>query len=386
MYKEELNLPTTQNVDNSNTQDPFVSNPQPYRHEATKMLSSGVTGMPAQPNDVNFSHLAGCRYIWTGYIKVDSPLTNPTLLVGADDWGEFILEAFPNYSVAVERGQNEIGQYGGGQYKENSITLDNITLKPGFYRTVISYVNVNYQGPSSNAARLTVKLNGQNVELYSLRAVNLMSRELAEKFKQGYTGWYIDPTTLDTSLDNETENKKNRDTSPYGPVDYIYGGSRADFWAKFHFSPENYEQRLKDQPCASRLSVAINRAGYNIGAYKIGNNQVADNTANWGSDLIVLNPEATSASERTKKHIIRAAANMKYYLRNTLLKGKTPDFEETDDLQYDSHCNPRMGDIVIFASTGHAGLSADGSFSIGGGVPSGDVWILYRSDWDNPAS
>lgn len=384
MYKAELDLPTTQNVDNSNTQDPFVPNPQPYRHEATKMTTSGDTDMPAQPNDVNYSHLAGCRYIWTGYIKIDSALSNPTLLVGADDWGEFVLEAFPDHTVAVEREESEIGEYRGGQYKENSIMLEGITLKPGFYRTTISYVNVDYQGPGSNAARLSVKLNGQNVELYTLRAVNLMSREKAEKFRKGYTGWYIDPDSLDYDLEDEVENQNRRESSPYGPVDYVSVYSRNNFWAKFHFSEEQYQERLNDQPCASRLSVAINRAGYNIGAYKIGGKQVADNTAGWGSDLIVLNPEATSESERTKKHIIRGASDMQHYLRNALFAGKAPDFIESDDLQYDSHCNPREGDIVIFASSGHAGLSTDGSSAIGFGFPQGDVWILYRSDWDAP--
>lgn len=193
-------------------------------------------------------------------------------------------------------------------------------------------------------------------------------------YQKGYTGSYIPAEQIE----------QNPASDPRGPVDYVGNPDRADFWGKFNLPEAAHQAALGDLPCASRLSVALNRAGYRIGSYRINGEQVSDNMQTIGSDLIVLNPEAPSATPDASwgKHIIKSAANMKRFLREKIAC-TAPDYYEGGP-QYDSYEQDRMGDIVIFASGGHAGLTVDGNGKMSLTMPQGDVWVLHRECWAAP--
>ncbi|OCA03433.1 hypothetical protein [Akkermansia glycaniphila] len=358
---------TTIIPDGSNMQDIFV--PYAVRHQFTEAVNTDETSIPSNPS-FSRHEWGACKYEWTGYIYIAETVQNANIQIGADDLGEFSIDAFPDKKATVDRPNP--GPAGGGQYYMGSAVELGIMYK-GYYRVKISYTNIEYTA-SRNAARCEVCLNGSRVKFGALRAVNLMPKDKAEAIKKGYTGSYIPAEQIE----------QNPASDPRGPVDYIGAPGRENFWGKFNLPEAAYQKALADEPCASRLSVALNRAGYRIGAYMINGNQVSDNMQTIGSDLIVLNPEAPSDTPDASwgKHILKSAANMKRFLREKIAC-TAPDYYE-GGAQYDSYEQDKMGDIVIFASGGHAGLTVDGNLHVAASMPKGDVWVLHRECWDEP--
>ncbi len=367
--------------DASNTQDVFVPIGN-GRHVFTLAVnSSEENSIPCNPC-FNKNSWPECEYEWNGYIYIPSRMTNATIRIGADDWGTATLGAFPDKTASVDRPNP--GPAGGGPfYLGTPQSLG--TLFPGYYRIKITYTNISYSA-SRNAARCEVRLasdeqSEQLISFGSLTAVNLMTQADAEAIKLGYTKDYIpeDERLLNPDTDFSTD--------PRSPVCYTLCSS-TNFWKMFRFSDTTYNEVKGWQTCASRMSVALNRAGYRIGIYEISNKQVSNNIEEMGGKLLILNPEKNK-EQSLGKHIITAAANMGVYMKNEIIHTSVPDYSEIENMgPATDYCHEyiiRDGDISLALGPGHVALGLDGFWHVGNGLPAdGEVWVLYRNGWADP--
>lgn len=125
-----------------------------------------------------------------------------------------------------------------------------------------------------------------------------------------------------------------------------------------------------ENTCATRVSIALNKAGFRLDKAKDSDNQqAAESVSNRGWDNTCLDGG---------NHVILSVENMWLFLKNNLLKCD-PHFTEENYV-------PEAGDIVFFArrktdtAYAHTGICL-------GTDPSkayrlvGDIWILYRENW-----
>lgn len=318
----------------TNTTDPYV--PALNRHVFTAGgCSNGTHSQPC------FNESSGAfDEMWDGYIYVSEPIDNCVLKVSADDNACFYLHAFPDNKANLP-GR---GPSGGGSYASAESTPIS-RLEKGYYRVHVSFTNINYSG--ANVARLDVLLNGTQITIGQLETHNKLNAATATNILNQYK-------------DNVS-----------------YRKSALEIWALF--GERAVETNGNEQTCATRVSIALSRAGYTLtGATYSDGSSASNNVVRMGWDPTILNADGSN----TKCHIVMSAAAMSQFY-DTLFGDV--DYEDCSDYQNENDTfQPQEGDIVIFGDEVHVGICPGNDESVASFM-CGGVRLLYRPSWGDPA-
>lgn len=319
----------------SNTTDSYV--PLLARHEYT---SGGCSNGSHEQPSFNLSNAEAFTETWEGYIKVDADIENCVLKVSADDNACFFLYAFPDHKAELL----PRGPQGGGGYTDATSTPIP-QLKKGYYRAKVTYENIDYSG--TNLARLDVLLNGNQIAIGNLTTHNTLTASAAQNL-----------------LDQYVEN-----------VSYSKG--KEEIWALF--GPVAVQKYGQEHSCATRVSIALSRAGYTLtGAKNANGTNASNNVENMGWDISILNSDGGT----THKHVVISAYAMSQLFFD--LFGEV-DYENSDDyeniLDSTEVYRPKAGDVVIFGDSLHVGICPGNDPSVASFM-CGSVRILYRASWE----
>lgn len=271
-------------------------------------------------------------------------MENVKLTVAADDNACFYLHAFPDCKAELF-GR---GPLGGGNYTSEESTPIPL-LKKGYYRVHVSYTNIDY--PGKNIARLDVLLNGEQITVGQLETHNTLSEDEAGLILSEYME-HVD-----------------------------YTKSTQEIWALFgELALSKYGE---ENSCATRVSIALSRAGYTLtGAMTSDGKPASNNIVNMGWNAQILNADGSD----TKRHVVMSAYAMSqlYYV----FWGNS-DYDIYSDYQNNSSSdlpevyNPHPGDIIVFGDDFHVGICPGDEPSVANFM-CGEVWLLYRPTWEDP--
>ncbi|OCA02728.1 PA14 domain-containing protein [Akkermansia glycaniphila] len=275
---------------------------------------------------------------WAGYLRI--PETgNYTFRIQVDDNGFIEID-----------GKKVVEVTGSNASTSREASLE---LKKGFHYAKFHHENLAVPEEIAgypNAAQFESFVNGERIRLKDIDAPeNIMSRVEANKLLGYYMG-SVDYVTVPTS-------------------------EADDIWKLF--GDKAFQEMAGKQTCATRLSIALSRYGFNLSGSKYPDGSPASNNVeNLGWSSATLN---AGNSTPPGKHIIMSAEVLSGFLKSRIMKDlgcPNPDYVAPDD-----YSTPQEGDIVIFGDSLHVGL-CPGDNQSAGSFLSGGVWLLYRSTLD----
>lgn len=225
-----------------------------------------------------------------------------------------------------------------GDHSSTLVTGEPCLLKEGYHRIKLHHENTRspiVQSGYPNAEVFIPMINGNPIKLYDIKVPsNLLTKEEADKILEGYR-----------------------------LVDYEACPQPSDVWAKF--GPKATLDMAGQETCATRLSVALNLAGYDLSDEKYSDGTRAGNSIEgmgWESSI-----EGVS-------HLIFSAEVMSNYLAKKF--GKEAHYTQDEMPE-----GKRSQDIIAFGNKHHVGMCTGENTRMGNFI-SGKVWILYRETWN----
>lgn len=293
-----------------------------------------VTEKP-DPNIEWYTPAVPATHHWEGYIRVPKDNTY-TFSMTVDDNG--FIEIGGEKLVEVS-GPNSSITKTGSKY-----------LKRGYHYARFQHVNTEVPeaiAPYPNAEEFVVKMGEEKIKLWEIDA----------------------PKNLWSAADSQ------RLLSCYNVVDYLTMPSANQVYAyiggwlnKAHLEEIANNVPMNDRKyydsCALRLSIALSSYGKDM-----------ENVP--GTNHILK--DGNSAALGGRKHVILSAGSMANYLHKLLGEEDYTTYPFGDE--EDGYFTPQPGDIIVFASNVHGGMSPGGNDDVGGGFAT-PIWLLYRANLD----
>ncbi len=268
---------------------------------------------------------------WKGYLRV--PVSGTYILkMTVDDSGYVKMALPPTLGVIEVETILEIT----GKHSSISTQTAPIVLDAGFYYIEMHHENSIPDRDYPNATQFKLELNGTRVDyLYDM---------------------VVPPNRL-TSADAW------RLAGCYDPVSYKLGPE-----AIWDMASEALKKDTGGgESCALRMSIALSNYGFDFKG-------IADNWSLKDPANTLLGQDANG---NNKQYVLVGAAPMRDFLISKLGPPDYAKYGEGDGY------TPRNGDVVVYADSGHTGLSIDGRADYGGGFRD-NLWLLSRTTMDDP--
>lgn len=270
--------------------------------------------------------------------------------VESHDWEGFIkISTDGNYTFSAKIDDNGYIELHGekvveltGTQASTLVTGSPVYLSAGYHKIKLHHENGRgpmVQAGAANAEEFIPMINGNQIQLFEIKV----------------------PTNI------VTEAKARAILSGYELVDYHACEDAVDVWEKF--GDKAVSDMAGEESCATRVSVALNMAGYDLSQAKYPDGTAAGNSVSgWSWDTTKL-PGVSC--------LIFSAEVMIGYIKKNVASDAPAHYEYDIDL-YD---NLLENDILIFGDTGHVGICTGTDTDMGDGLR-GEVWILYRETWN----
>lgn len=269
--------------------------------------------------------------------------------VESHDWEGFIkISTDGNYTFSAKIDDNGYIELHGEKVVELTGTQAStlvigapVYLAAGYHKIKLHHENGRgplVQAGAANAEEFIPMMDGAQIQLYEIKVpTNIISEDKARSIVNGYA-----------------------------LVDYHACEAPEDVWAKF--GPKAVADMDGEDTCATRVSVALNLAGYDLSNAVYPDGSPAGNSVStWGWDTTQL-PGVN--------YLIFSAEVMSNFIKTNVASGADGHYTDSN---IDS--NLLTQDILIYGDPVHVGICTAEDTSMGSFI-CGDVWILYRETWN----